>query len=319
MSASIANSFESTTEVPCKKSIHADSRVEDSKGRGYGERLSLRTLFTANHGTMSLTYGLFIVENLLRLAQPFVIGWAINDLLNQSFVGLMVFVGQHLAHLLISTFRRMYDTRAFTEIYTDLATRLVMRQRSDDVDVSRVSARSQLSQGFVNFFEHHVPTMIRATFSISGALVMLVFYDWTLIFFCLMLLLPAFLLNAAYGRQSFAFNGGLNDRLEKEVDVIDRSNSEELRQHFDSLARWRIRLSDAEAINFGLMELFILAVLCASLVHYVGGGGLGEAAPQAGDIFAVFRYVLMFIMGLDAVPKIVAQISRLRDVGLRVR
>jgi ABC-type multidrug transport system fused ATPase/permease subunit len=263
---------------------------------------------------MLITYGLFNVENLLRLAQPFVLGIAINGLLKSSYFGLLLFVGQHLAHMLTSSFRRMYDTRVFSEVYTDLATRLIDRQRREQVGVSRVAARSALSRCFVDFFERHVPLLIRAVYSILGAVIMLAVYDWTLILFCVALVIPAFLLNAAYGRKTFELNGRLHDRYEREVDVIGRNESDEVRDHYQQLAHWRIRLSDAEAINFSLMELFVLGVIVASLVHFCA-----NASPQPGDIFAVFRYVLMFIMGIDSVPRLVEQVSRLRDIGLRMR
>src|SRR5687768_15764128 len=164
--------------------------------------LTIRSLFSHNRGRILVTYALFNVENLLRLAQPFVLGWAINDLPRSSYVGLAVFVAQHLLHMLISSFRQMYDTRAFTSIYTDLATRLVVEQRRQEVDVSRVAARSALSRGYVEFLEHYVPMVIRAAYSILGALVMLALYDQSLIYICLILLVPACLLNLAYGRKT---------------------------------------------------------------------------------------------------------------------
>jgi len=277
------------------------------------QRVTLRSLFFANKGRMLATYALFNIENLLRLAQPLVLGLAINDLLRSSYFGLMVFVAQHLAHMLISSFRQMYDTRAFTAIYTELVTDLIVDQREQAVDVSRVAARSGLSREYVEFFERYVPMLIRALYSVVGALVLLGCYDWTLIPFCVALVIPAVLLNAAYGRNTLELSGLLHDDLERGVSVIQDGNAEEVRNHFQSVAHWRIKLSDAEAINFSLMELFVLGLIVASLVHFCS-----RETVQAGDIFAVFRYVLMFIMGLDSVPRLVQQMSRLRDIGMRM-
>ncbi|MFQ5730674.1 MAG: ABC transporter six-transmembrane domain-containing protein [Planctomycetaceae bacterium] len=276
--------------------------------------LTLRRLFAANKRRMLFTYALFNAENVLRLAQPLVLGLAINGLLKGSYAGLALFVVQHLAHLGISTLRRMYDTRAFNTIYTELATGLVTEQRGRSVDVSRVSARSALSRGYVEFFEEHVPLMIRAGYSVVGALLLLGWYDWMLVPFCAVLVLPAVLLNAAYGRKTLTLSKQLHDRFELEVGVIGRGDAGEVRRHYDDVAESRVRLSDAEAVNFGLMELFILGLMVAALIHFCAGGTV-----QAGDIFAVFRYVMMFIMGLDAVPKLVHQVSRLRDIGFRLR
>src|SRR5207249_2346085 len=175
---------------------------------------------------------LFNLENLLRLAQPYFLGLAINDLMQSSYVGLTLFAAQHLAHLMLGTLRRAYDTRAFTSIYTDLATRLVVGQRGRDVDTSTVSARSTLSRAFVDFFERDIPVVLRSAYSIVGALVMLGFYDLLLVPLCLALMAPALVLNIVYSRKTFALSGRLHNELEHEVEVIDRGNPVDVRAHY---------------------------------------------------------------------------------------
>src|SRR5262245_37929158 len=155
----------------------------------------LAGLVGAYKGRLLITYALFNLENLLRLAQPWVLGLAINGLMHSSYVELIVLVVQHLAHLLVGTLRRMYDTRAFTSIYTELATGLVGDQRGRKVAVSRVAARSALSREFVEFLERHVPVLFRSSYSVVGALVFLGLYDWMLVPLCLALAVPAYLLN----------------------------------------------------------------------------------------------------------------------------
>lgn len=273
----------------------------------------LRTIFAANRTKLFLTYLLFNVENLLRLSQPFVLGLAINDLLHESSFGLLLFVGQHVTHLLISSLRQMYDTRVYTGIYTDLATKLVVEQRSREVGLSRVAARSSLSREFVEFFENHVPLLIKSSYSIVGALVMLAFYDRVLVPICLGLLFPAVVLNRIYSRRTFELNRQLHDQLEHEVDVIDHSQEPSVRRHYDAVASWRIKLSDCEALNFGTMEVFVLGVMVLALLRTCS-----SLTATPGDIFAVFRYVLMLLMGIDGIPKLVQQFSRLRDLTQRL-
>ena len=274
----------------------------------------LRALFSANRAKLLLTYLLFNVENLLRLSQPLVLGLAINDLLHDSSFGLLLFVGQHLTHLLISSLRQMYDTRVFTGIYTELATKLVVEQRGREVGTSRVAARSSLSREFVEFFENYVPLLIKSLYSVVGALVMLAYYDRSLVPISLGLLLPAVVLNRTYSRRTFELSRQLHDELEQEVDVIDHNHAPAIRRHYDAVASWRVKLSDCEALNFGTMELFVLGVLVLALLRTCS---LTSATP--GDIFAVFRYVLMLLMGFDGVPKLVQQFSRLRDLSQRLR
>ncbi|MCA9116817.1 MAG: hypothetical protein KDA79_17175 [Planctomycetaceae bacterium] len=274
-------------------------------------RLTIRGLCRRYRWRLLATYALFNVENLLRLAQPLILGLAINGLLRNSYSGLFVFAAQHLAHMLIGTIRKAYDTRAFTAIYTDLASDLILDQRSQNIEVSRVVARAALARGYVDFFEEYVPLVMRGTYGVAGSLAMLAVYDWRLIPYCGVLVIPALLLNSSYARRTLADSRGLHDRLEQEVGVIERADLSEVRSHYDEVGYWRIRLSDAEAANFCLMELFVLAVIAASLVQFCTGG------PQTGDVFAVFRYVMMFLMGMDVVPRIVHQTSRMRDIASR--
>ena len=61
----------------------------------------LRALFAENRIRILSTYALFTIENLLRLAQPFALGWAINDLLTGQMLGVGVLVGQHVLHFIV--------------------------------------------------------------------------------------------------------------------------------------------------------------------------------------------------------------------------
>ena len=114
-------------------------------------RDELLTVFRLYRGRLLLTYALFNIENVLRLAQPLLLGWAINDLLWQAYTGLFVFAIGHVAHFIMRSLRQMYDTRTFTRIYPDRAQSLVVRQRGRSVELSRVAARTMLSREFIVF------------------------------------------------------------------------------------------------------------------------------------------------------------------------
>lgn len=288
-------------------------RAEVSRGNGSASGPSLAGVFAENRGRILATYSLFLIENLLRLAQPMALGWAINDLLSGELTGLFVLIGQHVGHLLVGLVRQVYDTRAFTAIYTDVVTRTIERQRQSGVDLSRISARAVLSREFVDFFEHSMPMLIRATFSIGGSLLLLLWYDWTIAAICLALLLPAAWLNRAYSKWTRRLSSGLHGELEQEVDAIQSGDSERIREHFENVGWWRVRLSNAEAANFGIMESFVLATIVVVLLRTCE-----LPSVQAGDIFAVFRYLMVMLIGLDQIPRLVQQLSRVRDVGARI-
>jgi hypothetical protein len=275
---------------------------------------TLRKIFIVYRWRILFTYGLFNLENMVRLAQPVALGLAIDGLLSSSYRGLLILIVQHMSHLLISLARQIYDTRAFTSIYTDIVSDIVLKQRQREVDVSIVAARSALSREFVDFFEQDIPTVLQSVYSMVGALLILAVYDWTLFAYCLMLFIPAFIINYFYSKRALVINGRLNDELEREVGIIGSFEPQGVRNHYDMVARWRINLSNLAAANFGIMELFILSLIVVSIIRF---SAMPDARP--GDILAMFQYILMFVSGLDSVPMVVQQLSRLRDIERRIQ
>jgi ABC transporter transmembrane region len=280
-----------------------------------GERRGLhhlRAVFRAHWGPILLTYALFSLENLLWISQPYVLGVAIDKLLGASYRGLLLFAAVQSGHLLIGVLRRIYDTRMFSRIHAELVTRIVLEHRDRDVEVTRIAARSALSREFIEFFERYVPIALQTIFLIFGGLVILASYDRILMLSCIALIVPAILLNASYGRRTLALSGALHDTLEREIEVIGRAAPSDVRIHYGLVARWRIKLSDSEAINVGVVEVLALALMVASLVR-----SCGAVAASPGEILALLRYVLMFVSGLDGISLLVQQTSRLCDIGRR--
>lgn len=274
----------------------------------------LHKLFAQNRLAILATYSLFVLENVFRLAQPFALGWAINGLLAGRTTGLWVLVGQHVLFTTFGLSRQVFDTRVFSRIYSKLASRLVADQRLQGVDESRIAARSALSREYVDFFEKTIPTSVKVAFSVVGSLIMLGLYDWVVVLLCFGLLGPATCLSRMFARKTRQLSRKLHDQLETEVDVIREADASGVEQHFSKVAEWRIRLSNAEALNFGAMEVFVLGVIVLALIRTCG-----LPLIEAGDIFAVFRYLMVLLMGVDQVPRVVMQLSRMRDVDERIR
>jgi hypothetical protein len=281
--------------------------------RAAGELTPLVRRFRANWRPVTLTYALYNVENLLDLARPLVLGVAINGLIRCEYAGLALLVAQHLARLFVGTAWQMYDTRTFAAIYTDTVTRLVCRQRDAGIGVSTVAARSGLARELVDFLEHELRFVFASAYGVIGAVAMLIVYDRPLVLLCGVTLTPLLILSRRLARRSSGLNAELNDQLEREVEVIEDGRDAPVSDHYRRLARYQIRLSDLGAWNFLQMEFFVLALIVAALARYCSLPGV-----EAGDIYAVFSYVMMFVGGLDCVPMLTQQLARLHDIGGRV-
>jgi ABC-type multidrug transport system fused ATPase/permease subunit len=273
----------------------------------------LKTLYLQNRLRLWLTYGLTLLENIAGVLQPLVIGHAINTLLEKRFDGVVIFGVFWVVYVGTATLRKVYDTRTFTHIYGQFASDVVLRQHEQGIEGGKIIARSTLAKEFVDFFERDVPNMMTSIIGLVGAVVMLFVYDLYLGLFSLVLFFPLVVINYFNAHRSYRLNRELNDELEREAEVILGNQPAQVQQHYSLLAKWRVKLSNLEAVNFSLMEVFILALVIAVLIR------TASLNVRAGDIYAVLAYVYNLIGGLDTVPAIVQQLSRLRDIGRRTR
>jgi len=259
------------------------------------------------------TYVLFNGENLLRIVEPMMLGWAVNDLLHSRYRGLLAFLAIRSLAIAAGAIRRAYDTRLFTRIYTRLVTSMVTRQLQNAVTKSQILARSRLSQEIVDFFEHYLPIVLQTGYKIVGAIMMLAWFDPLLVGLCLTILVPAWWISLKHGRRTQRLNAGYNDELERQADAIDSAMPDCINGHYHQLARWQVRVSDAVAVNFGAMGL-LSVVLTAAILLY----GCRLPSVQVGDVLAIVHYLGMFILGLEQIPMLVQQAGRLRDIARRI-
>ena len=114
-------------------------------------------------------------------------------------------------------------------------------------------------------------------------------------------------------RRSLMLNEGLNNQLEHEVQIVDAAREPEVAHHFAEVRAWRVKLSDADALNWTAIEVLSILVFLLVLlrVAYMPG-------TEVGTIFAIFVYVWRLMEKLDMMPQIVQQLMRLKDIRRRI-
>ena len=274
----------------------------------------LRRVFAQHRARLLVTYTLFGLEMLGTLLRPLFLGRAVDGLLDGHYVGLIQLVAVHGAYLLVGTVRHLYDTRTFTAIYTSFVTQLLDREIGT-ADVSRLSAHSQLARQFIDFLEFDFNYVVEAAYNIAGSLILLLFYDRTVVVICLLILVPVSRLGYLYGKRTEKLAKGANDELEQQVDIIASSDRAKIADHYRNLRRWQIRLSDQEAWNFGAMELLALLVVTVSLLATTD---ITSENLQAGSIIGIYQYIQKFTSGLDTIPYTIQRIAALRDLTRRM-
>ena len=275
----------------------------------------LRTIMVQHRYRLLLTYVLFSLEMLGSLMRPFFLGLAVNDLIKGSYQGLFLLSAVHTGWLIIGTIRHRLDTRTYTAIYTSLVTRFLARRYGKE-DVSRLSAHSNLAREFVDFLEFDLIYVFEAVYSLLGSLLLLFFYDTSVVMVCLAILLPVSGFSYFYGKKMKKLNMQKNDELENQVNVIATGNNHLIRQHYDNLRKWQIRISDQEAWNFGIMEILVMIVIGISFLLTNKSAGAGI---EAGSLIGIYSYIQKFVSGLDTIPYTVQRLSSLHDITRRIK
>lgn len=262
---------------------------------------------------IAFTYTLTLIEDLLELSYPWATGIAINGVLEGHMEQTAPLIIAWTARSTIGLIRRMYDTRLYTEIYNRIVELTIMRQRRAGIPATRVAARSAMSREFVTFFEKDVATLVTTMVGIFGSLGMLLWYDLIIGAMMAGLFLPVVIVNNSYVRKSYAFNRELNNQLEEEVNAIDSADAKQVKDHFNAVRSWRVKLSDAEAFNWSIIEVLSILLMVGVLVRITYMDEI-----SAGEIFAMIVYVWQFMENLDNVPELLQQLARLHDIRKRI-
>jgi ABC-type multidrug transport system fused ATPase/permease subunit len=262
---------------------------------------------------IAFTYALTLVEDLLELSYPWATGLAINGLLAHDYRMIAPVMIAWVLHTAIGCGRQMYDTRLYTRVYNAIVTDTVLRQRRAGVEPTKVAARSAMSRELVTFFEKDMPVVLNAMVTIVGSAAILFYYDLAIGAVAALLFLPVAIINRRYMRRSLTLNEGLNNQLEREVQVIEAAQESAVARHFAEVRVWRVKLSDADAFNWTAIEgLSILVFLLVLLrIAYM-------PSADVGTTFAIFVYVWRLMEKLDMMPQIVQQLMRLKDIRRRI-
>lgn len=262
---------------------------------------------------IALTYALTFAEDLLELSYPWATGLAIDGLIAHDIYQALPIVIAWSLRAMIGCVRQMYDTRLYTSVYNTIVEATILRQRRAGIGSTSVAARSAMSREFVTFFEIDVPVVITALIGIVGSAAILLWYDLVIGALVSLLFIPVYLVNRVYVRVTTDLNHALNNQLEKEVAFIETIDATDIRTHFSEVRKWRVKLSDAAAYNWTIIEVLSIFVFIGILMRATTMVDL-----DTGDIFAILVYVWKLMEGLDHVPTIVQQLTRLRDISRRI-
>lgn len=277
------------------------------------EAISHGSIFKRFWPQISGTFALLTVENVLGVAEPLVLGIAINRLVEQDWTGLAWLAALELTFIIVGIVRRMYDTRVYTRIYAKVGSDLVAREQAKGSPITQVNARADLIKEVVDFFEQILPLSLTAGFTLIGSLVMIAFLDFRVFVVATVATVLTGLVFWIASKRIHTLNKALNNQYERQIEVFERMHASSRDRHFRRLAMWQVRLSDLESLNFGLTYLFLIAAMLFGIYDAVT-----RLDAPIGTVFALMTYLFQFVQSVVALPITYQQGIRTSEITQRV-
>lgn len=275
------------------------------------DHLGVRAILSQYRGKLALTWCLLAVENFLMALIPLFVGYSIDDLLNGSFQQVWLLAGILILLVAVAVLRRIYDTRVFGDVKIDLSRKVDHRLQEHSVSIR--NARLTMSREIVEFLENDIPLLFTAIIQIAVAISILFSFDGALGVAAIVTLLIMLMIYALIHRRFLKLNGLLNTQLEKQVSLLTINKPTEVLRHFRELRKSEVKLSDTEAVIYGLIFLLLFGFVIANLVS-----ATHISVITAGAIFSIVTYSLEFVESAITLPLTLQQLTRVGEITNRL-
>lgn len=273
--------------------------------------LTISTLLRVFRWRIAVTWALILAETTLMALVPLFIGFAIDDLLDGRTGRFAILAAIMAALITVAVVRRIYDTRVYGDVRVELGRE--QAGRSADLPISALNARLGMGRELVDFLEHTLPQAMAAIVQLTIAVIVLYAFSPMLALaggVAALLLMGNY---ALFHRRFFRLNGALNQQTERQVSVLEQRRPRPLRLHLLRLRRAEVRLSDTEAILYGLIFIVLLALMLFNLWF-----AATTLTLTVGTIFAIISYTWEFTESALALPVTLQSWSRLSEIMRRL-
>jgi len=273
--------------------------------------LSLGSLLRVFWLQISVTWALTLFETFMLVSLPLLIGFSIDGLLDGDWTPFLWLIAAMGLLLVISVIRRLYDTRAYGKMRVELGTAVV--EKAQNEPVSTANARLTMSREIVSFLEVEAPVVIMAIVQVIVSLIILYSFHGALALTAGLASLSALIIYGISSGRFFRLNGDLNAQTEKQVSILENGIKDAIVAHLSALRRHEIRLSDTEAIVYGLIFFVLLAMLSFNLWF-----AATQITASTGQIFSIVTYSFEFIESAVMLPAALQSLTRISEITQRI-
>ncbi len=275
------------------------------------KKLTLQEILKSFKLKIGVTWILVALENVLLALIPLLIGLAIDDLLAGQFNALTSLGVVMVVLTIVAVLRRIYDTRAYGSIRVELGKEVC--ERHADLEVSARNARLDMSRELVDFLEQQVPEVLTGVIQIIVALVVLALFHVYLAVSAFLVTLAMIILYSFFHGRFYRLNAALNGQMEQQVGLLGGGNPLNIFNHLKLLRKWEVKISDSEAILYGVIFLMVVVFILYNLWF-----GTSLPAITTGTIYSIISYSWSYVEAAIVLPWTLQSLTRLHEITERI-
>jgi len=276
-------------------------------------KVTLWRIFLNYRSKMAVTWLLLVLEAISILLIPLLIGLSVDGLVNSEYFGLYLLASLSFAVLIIGAGLRFYDTRIYARIFQDLAFTLFSHEKEHKSTTSVITARVNLLNEIIEFFENSLPMLLSNIISFVGVVIIVSTLDHYVMAICILASVLIVLIYVLTSHKFYDYNQNQNNEFEKQVTIFTEGKAERVKSHYAKLMIWNVKLSDLETINFSLVWLILGSLLIGSIFLIVNNG-----SASYGQKITAIMYIFQFIEVVMNFPIFYQQFVRLTEISHRL-
>jgi len=273
----------------------------------------LKVMFGENWKSIMFSYSLFIINSVLMVMYPKVLGNAIDHLIEKDYSYIWYLVSTFVAIMFFGYISKIYDTKVFSGIYRRFASIETHKQIEGDVETTKINGRLALMRYIVMFFERDMLVVLQTIIGLVGAIYFLSLVSWTIVGF--LMITSVLILGATfyYSPKIASITSLYNDLSEEQTDVVATRKLSSINNLLRRGQHLSLKLSSVDAKFSIWIEGIVYGSVAALLTYYVMYNKV-----SVGSVFSTYRYMFDFCNALLGLPTIITSYINIKDVIKRL-
>jgi hypothetical protein len=265
---------------------------------------------------------MIVIEKVAWIIEPTVFGNVIDAMIDavatppkgSPTIPILVWIGIFCVNSGVGTYRRSRAENIFLAIYNDIVINIARKMKRGSKYTSRAAARAELSREVINYYQIWIPDLVEQGIDIGGAIIALALFDWRLGATCATILVPMYYMSRLYNKRTSFFQKQIHDQQEDIFRLYSTNDIEQVKSYYVAMAKWKQKIANWGAMNFGILRLFLLGIFLVIL--YVA---IDLDDFSTGDIYAIAAYVWTFVSSSEYLPEQLESMTSVEDINQRIK